>query len=234
MAKNSRWVPTKTLPALSAIGAWNRTTSGLSAGNSTIGSLLPNGLSKTFQSGRCASTSEPISPRSGMNGTPFSAAWNCACSAGQVASIMRIAPARIAAVKRGAGPNSPRLTAEVSSVSTQPAPIRRSACKVEVGSATRCKPFNAASDQRSRRRHGRARSLARHREHAAVGDRRDGLVEAAGDHRHVMTMPISRCPAIAERGGCERRWRRTRHWRSPRRPDGSTPRRRPTARSRGG
>ena len=73
-----------------------------------------------------------------MNGTPFSAAWNCACSAGQVASIMRIAPERIAAVKRGAGPNSPRLTAEVSSVSTQPAPISKSACKVEVGSATRC------------------------------------------------------------------------------------------------
>ena len=52
---------------------------------------------------------------------------------------MRIEPARIAAVKRGAGPNSPRLTAEVSSVSTQPAPINRSACKVEVGSATRCR-----------------------------------------------------------------------------------------------
>ena len=38
-----------------------------------------------------------------MNGTPFSAAWNAACSAGQVASFMRIAPAMIAAVKRGAG-----------------------------------------------------------------------------------------------------------------------------------
>ena len=52
---------------------------------------------------------------------------------------MRIAPARIAAVKRGAGPNSPRLTADVSSVSTQPAPINKSACKVEVGSVTRCR-----------------------------------------------------------------------------------------------
>ena len=29
-------------------------------------------------------------PRSGMNGTPFSAAWNAACSAGQVASFMRM------------------------------------------------------------------------------------------------------------------------------------------------
>ena len=73
-----------------------------------------------------------------MNGTPFSEAWKAACSAGQVASFMRIAPARIAAVKRGAGPNSPRLTAEVSSVSTQPAPISRSACRLEVGSAIRC------------------------------------------------------------------------------------------------
>ena len=76
-------------------------------------------------------------PRSGMNGTPFSAAWNAACSAGQVASIMRMAAALIAAVKRGAGPSSPRLTADVSSTATQPAPIRRSACRLEVGSATR-------------------------------------------------------------------------------------------------
>ena len=44
-------------------------------------------------------------------------------------------------MKRGARPNSPRLTAEVSSVSTQPAPISMSACRVEVGSATRCSRF---------------------------------------------------------------------------------------------
>ena len=139
MTTSSRCVPMKTLPARSAIGAWNKATSGLSAGRSTIGSLLPNGLSTIFQSGRCASTSEPTSPRSGMNGTPFSAAWNCACSAGQVASIIRIEPARIAAVNRGAGPNSPRLMADVSSVSMQPAPINKSACKLEVGSVTRCR-----------------------------------------------------------------------------------------------
>ena len=54
---------------------------------------------------------------------------------------MRMDLPRIAAVKRGAGPNSPRLTAEVSSVSTQPAPISMSACMVEVGSATRCSRF---------------------------------------------------------------------------------------------
>ena len=49
---------------------------------------------------------------------------------------MLIVPAMTAAVKRGARPNSPRLTAEVSSVSTQPAPISMSACRLEVGSAT--------------------------------------------------------------------------------------------------
>ena len=54
---------------------------------------------------------------------------------------MRMAAPVIAAVKRGAGPNSPRLTAEVSSMSTQPAPISMSACRLEVGSATRWRFF---------------------------------------------------------------------------------------------
>ena len=70
-----------------------------------------------------------------MNGTPFSEAWNAACSAGQVASFILIVPAMTAAVNRGASPNSPRLTAEVSSASTQPAPISMSACRLDVGSA---------------------------------------------------------------------------------------------------
>jgi hypothetical protein len=52
--------------------------------------------------------------------------------------LTRIAPTVTAAVKRGAGPNSPRLTAEVSIVSTQPAPMSKSACRLEVGSAIRC------------------------------------------------------------------------------------------------
>ena len=138
MVASSRWRPIQTLPKRSAIGACSSATSGLIAGSSTIGSELPNGLSITFQSSRYFNTSEPISPRSGMNGTPFSAACRAACSAGQVASIILIAPEVTAAVKRGAGPNSPRLTALVSSVSTQPAPISRSACRLEVGSATRC------------------------------------------------------------------------------------------------
>ena len=76
-------------------------------------------------------------PRSGMNGTPFSAAWKAACSAGQVASFIRMVADVTAAVKRGAAPNSPRPTADVSSTATQPAPIMRSACRLEVGSATR-------------------------------------------------------------------------------------------------
>ena len=121
-----------------------------------------------------------------MNGTPFSAAWNAAWSAGQVASFMRIAPAVTAAVKRGAGPNSPRLTAEVSSVSTQPAPISRSACRLDVGSATRC------SRRTPRRISARVAAmatpdvLARHRQHAAVGDGRERFLKGAGDHANSL------------------------------------------------
>ena len=74
IVSSSRSRPMNTLPKRSAMPAWNSATSGLIAGSSTIGSLLPNGLSITRQSGRCARMSEPISPRSGMNGTPFSAA----------------------------------------------------------------------------------------------------------------------------------------------------------------
>ena len=138
MVASSRCRPIQTLPKRSAIGACMSATSGLIAGNSTIGSALPNGESITFQSSRYFSTSEPISPRSGMNGTPFSDACKAAWRAGQVASIILIAPEVTAAVKRGAGPNSPRLTALVSSVATQPAPINKSACRLDVGSATRC------------------------------------------------------------------------------------------------
>ncbi len=143
MVANSRCRPIQTLPKRSAIGACKSATSGLIAGSSTIGSELPNGLSITFQSSRYFSTSEPISPRSGMNGTPFSAACSAACSAGHVASFIVMVPPVMAAVKRGAGPNSPRLTALVSSVATQPAPISRSACRLEVGSATRCSRLTA-------------------------------------------------------------------------------------------
>ena len=66
-------------------------------------------------------------PRSGRNGTPFSAACRPAWSTGQVESRTSIAPALTAATKRGAGPCSPSVTAALSTLATQPAPIRRSA-----------------------------------------------------------------------------------------------------------
>ena len=100
---------------------------------------------------------------------------------------MRNVPDVIAAVKRGAGPNSPRLTAEVSSVSTQPAPISRSACRVEAGSATRCR-FHIvmsplAADERAGGLHRDPGLLARHRQQAAIGDRRERIYERT-DNRH--------------------------------------------------
>ena len=50
-------------------------------------------------------------PRSGRNGTPFSAACRPAWITGQVESRISIAPALTAAMKRGAGPCSPSVTA---------------------------------------------------------------------------------------------------------------------------
>ena len=85
---------------------------------------------------------------------------------------MRIVPARIAAVKRGAGPNSPRLTADVSSVSMQPAPISKSACKVDVGSVTRCRRLTPRRISARVAAIGTPEDFARHRQHAAVDNRR--------------------------------------------------------------
>ena len=98
------------------------------------------GLSITCQSGRTRSRSEPIRPRSGMKGTPFSAAWSAAWIAGQVESRMATSPPSTAALKRGALPSSPRLTAAVSTVATQPAPISRSAAMPACGTVTRWRP----------------------------------------------------------------------------------------------
>ena len=78
-------------------------------------------------------------PRNGMNGTPFSAAWSAAWIAGQVESRIASLPPSTAAVKRGALPSSPRLTAAVSMVATLPAPIRRSAAMPACGTVTRCR-----------------------------------------------------------------------------------------------
>ena len=79
-------------------------------------------------------------PRSGMNGTPFSAACSAAWIAGQVESRIARWPPSTAAAKRGALPSSPRLTAAVSMEATQPAPIRRSAAMPACGTVTRSRP----------------------------------------------------------------------------------------------
>ena len=79
-------------------------------------------------------------PLSGMKGTPFSAAWSAAWIAGQVDSWIATSPLSTAALKRGALPSSPRLTAAVSTVATQPAPISRSAAMPACGTVSKCKP----------------------------------------------------------------------------------------------
>jgi hypothetical protein len=91
----------------------------------------------TFQSGRLARMSDPMIPRSGMKGMPFSAACSIEWIAGQVASRTTTLPAFSAAVKRGAKPASPSETAEVSISATQPAPTRMSVAKPETGTPSR-------------------------------------------------------------------------------------------------
>jgi hypothetical protein len=88
-----------------------------------------------------------------------------------VASFILIVPAVIAAEKRGAGPNSPRLTAEVSSVSTQPAD-QKVGLQTRGGQRQQMQPLDAAPDQRARRFHRHARHLAGHDQQAAIGDGR--------------------------------------------------------------
>ena len=70
--------------------------------------------------------SEPIRPRMGMKGTPFSTACNWVCSAGQVESRISIVPPSTARPKQGASPYSPSVTAAASTAATQPAPISMS------------------------------------------------------------------------------------------------------------
>src|SRR4029077_3943912 len=99
--------------------------------------------------------------------------------------------------------------------------------------------LDAAPDERARRRHGDAGLLARHRQHAAVGDGRQSFIEAARDHcserddfargaiplyllaisQHMSfretwfrTPTVSPYPERTEPAECARRWRR--RWRS--------------------
>jgi len=76
-------------------------------------------------------------PRSGMNGTPFSAACSPAWIAGQVESRSVMRPFLTASVKRGAKPYSPSVMAAASTLPTQPAPISMSAWKPAWGTAIR-------------------------------------------------------------------------------------------------
>ena len=64
-----------------------------------------------------------------MNGTPFSLACRPAWIAGQVESRIVTRPVETASRKRGAWPYSPRVTPDVSTTATQPAPISMSAWK---------------------------------------------------------------------------------------------------------
>ena len=191
--RSSRCRPIQTLPKRSAIGAWNSATSGLIAGNKTIGSASPNGESITFQSSRYFKTSEPISPRSGMKGTPFSDACNAACSAGQVASIISMVRPVMAAEAR-------RRTefAQADRAGFQ----RRHAAGADqqIGLQARGRQrhqmqiFDAAPDQRARRRHRHARDLARHHQHAAVGDDAERVVERFRGLKHAVrrcTLPFA-------------------------------------------
>jgi hypothetical protein len=78
-------------------------------------------------------------PRKGMKGTPFSDACRPAWMAGQVASHISISPALMAAVKRGARPCSPNVTAAASMRATQPAPTSMSTWKPPCGTDTMCR-----------------------------------------------------------------------------------------------
>ena len=78
-------------------------------------------------------------PRIGRKGTPFCAAIRPECTAGQVASIRRNAPARTPSMNRGAPPASPSVTALVSSMPTRPSPISMSPCMPVIGTQTRCR-----------------------------------------------------------------------------------------------
>ena len=184
IATSSRCVPIKTLPARSAIGAWNSATSGLSAGSSTIGSLLPNGLSMIFQSGRCASTSEPMRPaqRHERHALLGGLELRMQRRAGGVHHADRAGEDRRREARRRAE------FAEADRGRFQR--LDAAGADQQVRLQGRCRQrdqmqsLDAAPDQRARRRHGDARRFTRHRQHAAVGDGRERFLERAGDHGH--------------------------------------------------
>ncbi len=140
MSISSRRTPIQTLPSRSASGAWINATSGRMAGTSRIGSCGGKGLSITFQSGRAASRSLPRIPRTGRNGSTFSAACSALWIAVQLLSRIATRPARRARSKAGATPSSPSPIAAVSTSATQPAATRSSAGSPSWGTPKRRRP----------------------------------------------------------------------------------------------
>ena len=74
----SRLRPTKTLPRLSAMVAWNIAISVLIAFSAATRSPGAKGFSTSAQSSRWAIRSDPISPRSVQKGCPFAPACTAA------------------------------------------------------------------------------------------------------------------------------------------------------------
>ena len=191
----------KTLPARSAIGAWNSATSGLSAGNSTIGSLLPNGLSIDF----------PVRPmRQHVRADqPAQRHERHALLGGLKLRMQRRAGgvhhADRAGEDRGGEARRRAEFAEADRGGLQR--LDAAGADQQVRLQGRCRQrdqmqtLDAAPDQRPRRRHGDARSLARHRQHAAVGDRRERFVERAGDDQAMPDKAYSLSPRAGRGSG---------------------------------
>jgi hypothetical protein len=190
---------------------------GLNRGINKMGSLsVANGFATTFQSCLDFNRSEPSTPRSGMNGTPFSVAWSAVWTAGQVASRTTISPFSAASVKRGASPASPSVTALVSISATQPAPMRRSAHNPSCGTPRSLQPFRVAPDQRAHDLHRHQRVVRRQADQRLVvnlkADRRVRVSRRSPDgeavdlerrlpdaHRHALALLAAGADAAVER-----------------------------------
>ena len=182
---SSRRTPIQTLPLRSATAAWKRATSGWIAGRSRIGSPSSNGLSITRQSLRWASTSEPRIPRSGMNGTPFSAACRPAWIAGQVESRIVMRPRETASRKRGARPYSPSDTADASTTRDAAGADQQVGLQAGLRHGDQLQVADASPDQRAHGCHGAARVVRGHRQAGSVGDPRGELLDGLEASAHV-------------------------------------------------
>ena len=181
MRISSRRTPIQTLPARSARAAWNSATSGRIAGTTRIGSIrLPKGLSMTRQSGRWRTRSEPSTPRSGRNGTPFSAACRPAWmrGAGRVADLDRArldrrdeARRRTLLAERHRGGFDAAHAAGAD---------QQVGLEAELGHADQMQLPARRADQRAHRRERAARIVGRQRHARAVGQR----AASSSTHQH--------------------------------------------------